>query len=303
MKEPWIEEAEKKARGIRLRVLEHVVENNGGYLSQACSAAEIFAALYVKLLNIGPSLGQMIPPPFEDVPGAHNPHYQTGAVYNGPMTAEFDRFIFSPSHYALVLYAALVEVGRMAPEGLAMFNQDGGVVEMIGAEHSPGIETTTGSLGQALSQAGGIALARKLRGDTGRVFVFMTDGELQEGQTWEAFQTIRHYNLDNMVIIFDMNYQQCDGAMEDVMTIGSVADKLTSFGAKAVEVSGHDLEALVDAVENTQNEGMPLVVLANTNPCQGMDILKPRLPRLHYVRFTDAEEKERFREVLQKWKS
>ncbi len=122
-------------------------------------------------------------------------------------------------HYALVLYAVLIETGRLGAEALEQFNRDGSTMELIGAEHSPGHEVTAGSLGQALSQAGGIALARRLRGDSGRVWVFMSDGELQEGQTWEAFQALAHYRLDNLGVVLDANGQQCDGRMSEVMNI------------------------------------------------------------------------------------
>jgi transketolase len=199
--------------GIRRRVFEHTIKNNGGYLSQACSSADFLATLYVKTLKLGESIAPQIPKPFAGPPSANNPDSFTGAGYHGAPTPENDRFFISPAHYALVIYAALVEIGRMAPEGLAMFNQDGSSVEMIGAEHSPGMEVTAGSLGQCLSMAAGVALARKLKQETGRVWVFLSDGELQEGQTWEAFQVISHYNLNNMAIIIDVNQQQCDGTI------------------------------------------------------------------------------------------
>lgn len=302
MSEPWSDEVRRAADGVRRRVLDHVVKNNGGYLSQACSSAEILTTLYLKLMHLGPSQAPMVPPPFGDVPGPHNPHYETGAAYNGPKGPEYDRFIFSPSHYALVLYATLVEIGRMAPEGLEQFNQDGGIVEMIGAEHSPGIETTTGSLGQALSQAGGIALARRLRGESGRVWVFMTDGELQEGQTWEAFAALAHHRLDNIVVYFDMNGQQCDGPMTEVMEIGDAAAKLRAFGADVHEVDGHNIDALIRPAMQPRS-GRPLVVLAKTDTCRGLDALKQRFPKLHYVRFTNEKERDHFREVLKTWRS
>ncbi|MBI3763986.1 MAG: transketolase, partial [Chloroflexi bacterium] len=201
----WQAEARRVAQAVRRRVLEHTIKNNGGYLSQACSSAEILATLYTRVLNIGPSQAPAIPLPFPGVPGPQNPSAFTGALYNGPQAPHLDRLFISPAHYALALYATLIEVGRMAPEGLEQFNQDGSTVELIGAEHSPGMETTTGSLGQALSQAGGVALARKLRGETGRVWVFMSDGELQEGQTWEAFAALAHHRLDHVGIYFDIN--------------------------------------------------------------------------------------------------
>lgn len=103
-------------------------------------------------------------------------------------------------------------------------------VEMIGAEHSPGMEVTSGSLGLGLSQAVGVALARKLKQETGRVWVFMSDGELQEGQTWEAFEVMAHYELHNMAIVVDANGQQCDGTMESVLNITPMVEKLRAFG-------------------------------------------------------------------------
>jgi transketolase len=178
----WKAETQRMADNIRKRVFEYVIKNDGGYLSQACSSAEIFALLYNQVMRLGPSEAPLIPSDFLGVPGSRSPHFCNGGTYNGPRAPHLDRFIFSPAHYALVLYTALIGVGRLAEDALAHFNRDGSTVEMIGAEHSPGVETTTGSLAQALSQAGGIALGRRLKGDTGRVWVLMTDGEFQEGQ-------------------------------------------------------------------------------------------------------------------------
>jgi transketolase len=172
-------EAERVAAGIRRRVLDHTLLSNGGYLSQACSSAEILAALYTTVMRLGPSQAPLMPRPFAGAPGPDNPASFTGAGYNGPKAPDLDRFVFSPVHYALVLYAALIEVKRLDEQALAQFNKDGSTVELIGAEHSPGHEVTAGSLGQAISQAAGIAMARRLKGDTGRVWVFMSDGELQ----------------------------------------------------------------------------------------------------------------------------
>jgi transketolase len=294
---PWTDEAARIAQNIRLRVLEHTVKNNGGYLSQACSAAEIFAALYTKIMNLGPSAAPMIPPPFPGVPGLNNPDYLTGAAYNGPKSPELDRFILSPSHYALVLYTALVEVGRMAPEGLAMFNQDGSSVEMIAAEHSPGNEVMGGSLGQAISQGAGIAFARRKKGETGRVWVFISDGEFQEGQTWEAIQSMAFFKLDNVGIYVDVNGQQCDGTTDTVMSIEPLQSKLEAFGARVFSVPGHDLEALAQPAQ-LKPDGRPLVVLAYTNPCQSISALEERRPFLHYVRFKDEAERQQYGDIL-----
>ncbi len=295
--EHWQDDVRRMARNIRRRVLEHTVDNNGGYLSQACSSAEIFATLYRKIMHLGPVAGPVTPPPFSGVPGADNPHYTTGAAYHGPKGPVYDRFILSPAQYALVLYAALVEAGRMAPEGMAQFNKDGGTVEMIGAEHSPGMEVMTGSLGQGLSQAAGIALARRLQGETGRVWVFMSDGEFQSGQNWEAVQAAAYHRLDNLRVIIDVNGQQCDGAVTGVMNIEPFDKRLEAFGARVFRIDGHDIEALA-GLAGVKPDGRPLFILADTNPCQGLAILKARTPKLHYVRFAGEDERQSYRNAL-----
>jgi len=283
---------EEVARGIRARVFEHVIRNNGGYLSQACSAAEQLAFLYNEALNLGPSTMPMVPPPFGGVPSADNTAYVTGAGYNGPFDAVHDRLFIAPAHYALVAYACLIEVGRMAPEGLEMFNRDGSSVEMIGAEHSPGMEVHNGTLGIGFSTAAGLAWGRKRLGHTGRVCVFMSDGEVQEGQTWEAVQAAAHHGIDNLWALMDVNRQQCDGAMDDVMTVGDIATKFRDFGAVVAEVDAHDLPAL-RAAAATPHPGRPLIVLAHSRPTQGMESLMTRFPKLHYVRFKSEEERAR----------
>ncbi|HEY0735996.1 MAG TPA: 1-deoxy-D-xylulose-5-phosphate synthase N-terminal domain-containing protein [Herpetosiphonaceae bacterium] len=293
----WQDTAHQVAQAIRSRVLEHVILNNGGYLSQACSAAETLATLYTRIMQLDVSHAPLIPGPFAGVPGAHNPHAFTGAAYNGRPDPALDRFILSPAHYALVLYTVLIEVGRLAPEALREFNKDGSTVEMIGAEHSPGMEVTSGSLGQALSQAAGIAMARKLRGETGRVWVFMSDGEFQSGQTWETMAAIAFHKLDNIGIYVDVNQQQCDGSMSSVLDIEPLDERIRGFSAHVVKVDGHDVEALAAPVE-AWPEGKPLVVLAYTNPWQGIDLLRSRAPKLHYVRFSGAEERQRYADFL-----
>ena len=280
------------ALGIRRRVFEHAMRNNGGYLSQACSAAEQLAWLYNEELNLGAPTLPMIPKPFAGVPSPTNHGYQTGAGYNGPAEPHFDRLFIAPAHYALVAYATLIEVGRMAPEGLEMFNKDGSSVEMIGAEHSPGMEVHNGTLGIGLSTAAGLAWGRKRRGETGRTVVFMSDGEVQEGQTWEAVQACAFHGIDNLFAIMDVNDQQCDGAMSSVMEVGDIRAKFINFGATCVEIDGHDLTAIRDAMKAAE-QGRPLIILARTNPFHTMSILEERFPRLHYVRFKSEDERAR----------
>jgi transketolase len=294
--ENWTEATCQIARQVRRRVLAHTLANNGGYLSQACSSAEILATLYTRVMKLGPSLGPADPRPFASVPAKDNPDAFTGASYNGPKAPDLDRFIFSPVHYALVLYSVLIEVGRLGPNALDQFNRDGSTVELIGAEHSPGHEVTAGSLAQALSQAGGIALARRLRGDTGRVWVFMSDGELQEGQIWEAFAALAYHKLGNLGVYLDANGRQCDGAMDRVMEVEPIADRLRAFGAEPCEVDGHDVEALARASIDPP-EDRPLVVICRTDPCRGIDLLRGR-DKLHYVRLTGPAERDAYQQAL-----
>lgn len=294
---PWQDQARAVAVRVRRRVFEHTLSHDGGYLSQACSAAEILATLYTGVMRLGSAEAPAVPPPFTGVPGSGPDACRSGAGYNGPRAPHLDRFIMSPVHYALVLYAVLVETGRMAPEGLAQFNADGSTVEMIGAEHSPGHEVTAGSLGQGLSQAAGIALARRLKGDSGRTWVFMSDGEFQSGQTWETLHALAHHRLDGIGVYVDVNGQQCDGRMSDVMTIEPLGEKLAAFGALVARVDGHDIGALA-APAALPRDGRPLFVLADTSPTQGIPILRERLPKLHYVRFANTAEKARYAEAL-----
>ena len=220
----------------------------------------------------------------------------------GPLYPALDRLFIAPAHYALVAYATLIEVGRMAPEGLEMFNQDGSSVEMIGAEHSPGMEVHNGTLGIGLSTAAGLAFGRQRRGETGRTWVYMSDGELQEGQTWEAISAAAYHKIDSLYAIMDVNRQQCDGAMDSVMDVGDIAAKIESFGGVAVWVDGHKLDEIREAVK-TPHRGKPLIILANTSPFRGMPTLQLRFPRLHYVRFKSERERARMnREIARSLK-
>ena len=294
----WQARTSAVAEGIRLRVFEHVLANGEGYLSQACSAAEMLAMLYTRTLHLAELPEPIRPGPFTGTPGRANPAYQTGAVYHGAKAADLDRFIFSPAQYALALYATLIEVGRLATDGLDRFNEDGGTVEMIGAEHSPGVETTTGSLAQALSQAAGMALARKLRGDTGVVWVMMSDGEFEEGQTWEAIANAVFHGIDNLRIVVDANGQQCDGLVTSVGNLEHLAERIRAFGASCDEIDGHDLDALDEAMRRP-TPGRPHFVVCRTDPARGVPLLREKSPLLHTLRFSSTDEKARYQAVYE----
>jgi transketolase len=155
-------------------------------------------------------------------------------------------------------------------------------------------------LAQTLSQAAGVAFARRLKGEVGSVWVFMSDGEFQEGQTWEAFAAAHHHRLGNMTVVVDCNGQQCDGPMDSVMNVEPLADRLRAFGAEVREVDGNSVTAVATAAEAPHRD-RPLVVLGRTDPCCGLDILRSRAPKLHYVRFSGPAERDRYRAVLDEW--
>jgi transketolase len=305
LNEAKVSEIAQMAHGIRERVLAHTLKNNGGYMSQACSAAELLATLYGAILSLD-SLDQPLAPSlFSGVPArgdrnildSSKINFETGARFHGEKKPELDRLISSPAHYALVIYAALIESGRLAEDALDFFNKDGSTVEMIGAEHSPGFETTTGSLAQALSQAGGIALGRKLKNESGRTWVFMSDGELQEGQSYEALQAISFYKLNKVRAIVDVNRGQCDGPMESVMSIEPIALRVKAFGWDCVSVDGHDIEAIYKAA--MVESGKPRMILCYTDPVRGLPILSEREPVLHYLRFTSDAERAKYQLAFQ----
>ena len=214
--------------------------------------------------------------------------YQKGALYNGAPAPDKDRFFVSCCHYAAVIYSALVATGRISPACMDKFNADGWNMEMIGAEHSPGFENTAGSLGQTISIAAGTAHARKMRGDTGKVYCLLGDGELQEGQTWECIQAASYYHLDNFVIVIDANGQQVEGAVDQQMALEPLAARFTAFGAKCATCSGHNIEKLLQAAQTPHPE-QPLILLCRTRGTTGNPLLEKKWPFLHFVRISEEE--------------
>lgn len=255
----WIAEAERIAHAIRVKSFETAVRLNGCYLGQSCSAAEILATLFLR-------------------------HVDRNRGKNGDMV------IMSPAHYCLSLYSVMTEVGELSDEEFETYNADGSKVEMIGGTGAPGMPFTTGSLAQGLSQGLGVALARKIQNDPSHVFVYMSDGELQEGQTWEALMTLGHRKLDNVTIVLDVNYSQVDGDTRAVLDFDPVMDKMKAFNLDAIQVDGHSLEDLDAAFSAPLAEGKPRIVVAMTNISQGIESISDRA-NLHFVRFRPGEEK------------
>lgn len=250
----WQENVLETARRLRLRAVETAVRLNGCYLGQVCSAAEILAVLFGR-------------------------HYDARSN---------DLFILSPAHYCLALYAIMAERGELSEEAFLSYNEDGSPVEMIGGFGAPGMPFTTGSLAQGFSQGIGVAMARERLGKPGRIFVYLSDGEMQEGQTWEAFMTYGYRKPKNMTIVIDVNHSQVDGNPKDILDIHPLPEKLRAFNLGVSEVDGHDVDALDAAFTTATTSEQPHVIVATTNISQGVPSISNR-HNLHFVRFRAGE--------------
>ncbi len=227
------------ATAIRLRAVAMVAPQGFGYLGQALSAAEQYAAVY-------------------------------GAAYR-PGT---DRVVCSPGHYVIAAYAAAAETGLIDEGALASYGQNGSSLEAIGTERSPVPEYTCGSLGQGLSAAAGFALGDRLTGHDGvRTFVFVSDGELQEGQVWEAAMFAGHHRLSRLTVLLDANNSQVDGPVDSITTIEPVAAKWQAFGWDAVDLDGHDVAAIAAAL--AAETSRPHVLICRTSTRHGLTCLPP----------------------------
>jgi transketolase len=276
------------ALGVRRRVAWMASVREGAYLGQACSSAEILATLYGGLMNLGPSESTRLPAqptePFRA--GEAGP---SGAAFNGSRDGEHDRFILSPAHYSGALYATLAETGRLDADQFDQYATNGTAMEMIGSEQSPGLEATTGSLAQGLSVGVGMALARKLRREPGTIWVLISDGELEEGQTWEALSAASHHKLGNLVVIVDANAMQVDGTPASIMNVEPIPARIASFGLITHEVDGHDTDAITEAAASRGGDA-PVAIVCRTVPWRGMPSLQHRYPgKLHFVRFVPGE--------------
>jgi transketolase len=246
-------ELRKLAARIRLASVRMVAIEGFGYLGQALSAAEVFAVLF-----------------------------GTGAV--GPRGA---RFVLSPAHYAIVLYAAAAQTGLIDASLLEGYGADGSVLEAISTERTPLVDLTCGSLGQGLSGAIGLALADRLAGSDRRTIAFLSDGELEEGQVWEAATFAAHARLESVTVVLDANGSQVDGPVASVTTIEPIAARWQAFGWAAAEVNGHDVAALQEALATVAASARPGVVIARTDTSGGLRSLPEDLDR-HFIKLTPA---------------
>jgi len=245
-----------KALRLRRHVVRMVAPIAEGYVGQGLGAADILAALYFNEMAFDPE----------------------NTAWEGR-----DRFILSPAHYGVGLFAALAERGALPVQELAQYGVDGSPLEIIASERLPGVEATCGSLGMGLSVGVGMALTLRRRGSASRVYVLIGDGEMQEGETWEAVMCAAAFKLGNVCAIVDINDMQVDGSTKSVMDMGDIAAKWRAFGWNTITVDGHDLDALLAAfaAARAHVEG-PTVLLADTIPGRGVTALEGR--KSHFMK-------------------
>ena len=257
-------------RDAAYRIRHHVLDmgevQGQGYVGQALGVADLLAVTYRDQLRYR----------------ADDPHW-----------SERDRFLLSTGHYAIGLYAALAEAGVIPVEELETYGSDDSRLPMSGmASYTPGMEISGGSLGHGLAVAVGVALGLRLQANPARVFTFVSDGELDEGSTWEAAMGAHHHRLGNLIVMVDMNALQADGKTETVLGIEPAHDKWASFGWFTQRVDGNDVEALLDAFDraaaHAAPEGTPSVILCDTRIGRGVPLLEQR-EKAHFMRIDEHE--------------
>lgn len=242
----------EKAKTLRIEILKMLTEAGSGHTGGSLSAADIVTALYFYKMR-------------------HHP--------NDPKWIERDRFILSKGHAAPVLYAALALSGYFDKSLLLTLRKLGSPLQGHPCSRKlPGIEISTGSLGQGLSIANGIAIGLKLDSLSSRVYCLLGDGEIQEGQVWEAAMTASHYNLDNLCAIIDNNGLQIDGHCCDVMCVEPIVDKWAAFGWHVLDINGHDMKAIVGALNEAETlKGKPTMIVARTVKGKGVSFFEGKV--------------------------
>lgn len=268
----------RKVAQAAYRMRHHVLDmgeaQGQGYVGQALGAADLLACVYADQLRYR----------------ADDPHW-----------AGRDRFLLSTGHYAIGLYAALAEAGIIDPAELTTYGCDDSRLPMSGmASYTPGMEISGGSLGHGLTVAVGMALGLRFQGSDARVFNFLSDGELDEGSTWEAAMGAAHHRLGNLVAMVDINALQADGPTEGVLRTEPVAEKWAACGWHVARVDGNDIDALLAAfdaaAQRAQPEGAPSVILCDTKIGRGVPLLENR-EKAHFMRI-DADEWQVCRDQL-----
>lgn len=240
---------EEIARTIRMDILTMIADAGSGHPGGSLSLVEIMTALYFKVLEIDP---------------------------HRPQAENRDRLILSKGHAAPVLYAVLASRGYFPRDTLSTLRRLGSALQGHPVRNSlPGVELSTGSLGQGLSVANGLALAAKMDGASWRVYTILGDGECQEGQVWEAAMTSSHYRLDNLTAFLDYNGLQIDGPTDQVKSLEPLAEKWRSFGWHVLPINGHSFPEILAAVEKAHScRGKPTLVLAETVKGKGVAFME-----------------------------
>lgn len=243
-----LKKLEEKARVIRKHVLNMIYEAGSGHPGGSLSCVDILTALYFNTLR-------------------HKP--------KTPDWKDRDRFILSKGHAAPTLYATLAEAGYFSVEELKSLRKLDGMLQGHPDIKIPGVELSTGSLGQGLSAANGIALAAKLDRKEYRVYTLLGDGECDEGQIWEGAMLCAHYKLDNLCAIVDRNGLQIDGPTEKIMCLESIAEKWRAFGWYVIEVDGNKIEEIIQAFDRAKNNRTkPTVIIAHTFKGKGVSFME-----------------------------
>ena len=242
-------ELAEKARRIRINALKAIHAAKSGHPGGSLSSADILATLYFGELNIDPK---------------------------NPKMADRDKFVISKGHAVPALYAALGERGFYEVSEMMTLRQVGSKFQgHPNMRKVPGIEMSTGSLGQGFSAAVGMAVAGKIDKNPGRVYVLTGDGELQEGIVWEAAMQASHRKLDNLVAIVDLNGLQIDGKVNDVKCVYPVDEKFRSFGWNVISVDGHNFEELTTAFKEAKSsKGVPTAIIAHTHKGKGVSFME-----------------------------
>jgi transketolase len=254
----------ERAYRIRRNALRMGEVQGQGYIAQALDIADVLAVAYFHAMRFRP---------------------------DDPSWEGRDRFLLSNGHYAIALYAALIEAGIIPEAELETYGSDESRLPMSGmASYTPGMEMSGGSLGLGLSIAVGRALGLKRKGSDARIFVLFSDGELDEGAVWEAIMSAGHFKLDNIVAIVDINNQQADGPSTEVLAFEPLADKLRAFGWFVQRIDGNDLDAVVAAFDAAKDhpEPKPRIIVADTLMGKGVAFLEQR-EKNHFIRVEPDE--------------
>jgi transketolase len=253
----------ESAYRIRRNALDMGEVQGQGYIGQALGVADILAVLYKDQLRFRPD----------------DPHWP-----------DRDRLLLSIGHYAIALYAALAEAGVIGVDELSTYGSDDSRLPMSGmASYTPGMEISGGSLGHGLGVATGMALGLRYQSNEARVYNLLSDGELDEGSTWEAALACAHHALDNLTAIVDVNALQADGPTQGVLQVEPIEDKWRAFGWHAVRVDGNDVEALVAAFDGLrEHRSTPSVLICDTQVGRGAPLLESR-EKAHFMRVEEHE--------------